>query len=67
VNDARSVMNIIRMDVYKHHPSAIAKAIGVSTGTIYAIRSGRTKWPRHETIFALAKYLGYRFVLERTR
>lgn len=43
----------------------LAKRVGVSRGTIDKIVSGRTKWPRPETMFALLVVLNLRMVLVR--
>lgn len=43
----------------------LAKRVGVSRGTIERIVSGRTRWPRPETMFALLVVLDLRMVLVR--
>ena len=52
-----AVMFDIRMRMHDWHPSDLAEEMGVSVGCVYAIRSGRTKWPRGHTFFALLKAL----------
>ena len=53
------VMNLIRMEIYSVHTKTFAEACGVSTGCIYAIRRGKTKWPRGMTLFSILTELGY--------
>jgi DNA-binding XRE family transcriptional regulator len=52
-------MNILRDELYKCDVELIANRVGVHKQTIYAIRSGRTMWPRHATMLALIHVLGY--------
>jgi hypothetical protein len=58
VTVAPEAMNLLRTRLYEHHPSDVAEDTGLCMGTIYAIRSGRTIWPRPGTFFALLEYLG---------
>lgn len=37
----------------------LAKDIGVGASTIANIMSGKTRWPRHSTLFPLLQSLGY--------
>lgn len=41
----------------------IAEKVGVGHSTINAIASGKTRWPRHTTLFPLMAALGYRMQL----
>jgi transcriptional regulator with XRE-family HTH domain len=43
----------------------IADAVGVSQVTVGNIASGKTKWPRHTTLFPLMAVLGYKFTMTK--
>ena len=43
----------------------IAAETGVAQSTIHNIASGKTRWPRHSTLFPLLDTLGYRISLQR--
>lgn len=47
------MMNDLRMRMHVYEPKELAEMMGVSVGCVYALRSGRTKWPRGRTLFAL--------------
>jgi hypothetical protein len=68
--DSRAeIMQTVRDELYSYDKDgleSIALWIGKSTSTLYAIRSGRTLWPRHSTLFPLLRRLGFRLVLTRT-
>lgn len=51
------VMNVLRVELYKFDPQELADTMGVSRSCVYAIRSGRTKWPRGETMFRMLEAL----------
>lgn len=60
---AELLLREVRMEVYNYHPVELAQRVGVSRSTIESFRSGRTKWPRHATLFALLDAMGYKLVL----
>jgi DNA-binding phage protein len=61
-------MNVIRDSLYAHGDMIeLAQEVGLSASTLFAIRSGRTKWPRHNTIFSLINALGLEMVLQKRR
>lgn len=58
VRDAEEAMIVVRNAIYEHgDPELLANRIGVSVSCIFAIRSGRTKWPRSHTFFGLLSAL----------
>lgn len=57
----------LRAAAYGPDPSALAARCGCSTSTIYAFRSGRTAWPRGQTLLALAEALGFEIAIVRKR
>ena len=57
------VMNDIRYRMHAYEVADLAELAGVSKGTIYSIRSGRTKWPRGTTLFPILDALGLDLVL----
>lgn len=65
LKNSEQVMNTIRWEMYHHYPIDLAHGTGKSVACIYAIRSGRTAWPRGDTFFALIDYLGLRMRLEK--
>lgn len=57
VTNPNQAMYKVRMEMYEHHISDLSDHTGISKGCLYAIRSGRTKWPRGNTFFTLIKAL----------
>jgi predicted transcriptional regulator len=57
------VMNQIRIRMYGYDIHDIAEIAGVSKACIYAIRRGKTLWPRGSTFFGILKALELAFVL----
>ena len=55
--DADAAMSVLRKEMQKHHAANLADRVGVSDSCIYAIQSGRTKWPRPATFFNLIEEL----------
>lgn len=64
---SEEVMNDIRLKLYPYEVKEVAEACGLSTATIYSIRSGRTKWPRPNTLFAILAFLDIEFRLYDTK
>lgn len=64
MNIFATTMDVIRMELYEYHPEDVAESIGKSLACIYAIRRGKTRWPRWDTFFALCEYLGIEVRLE---
>lgn len=65
VTDRGALMEVLRRDLYSWDLVALANRVGVSKSALYAIRSGRTRWPRQETLLTLVHVLGYELWLER--
>jgi len=69
--DSRAeIMQAVRDELYlydKEGLEQIALWIGKSASTLYSIRSGRTLWPRHSTLFPLLRRLGFQLVLTRIK
>lgn len=63
IKTREDLIDTLRMDLYSRELDVIASYIGVHISTLYAIRSGRTKWPRHGTLMALIQALGYHLEL----
>ena len=59
VVNAEDTINRLRLEMYNHHVDDLAESIGKSRACLYAIRAGRTKWPRGDTFFQLADFLGF--------
>jgi hypothetical protein len=62
---AEEAMNVIRDELYYHQPKDVARYTGLALGTIYAIRSGRTLWPRPHTFFTLIRFLDLEMYLKK--
>lgn len=68
VFDSReAVMDLIRAELYAYPMdyASLAREIGIREGTLYAVRSGRTKWPQPHTFFGLVKALGLEVQLRK--
>lgn len=66
IKNAEDAMTVIRNAIYDHgDPELLANRIGVSVSCIFAIRSGRTKWPRAHTFFGLLSVLELEMVIKR--
>ena len=64
IRNAEAVMNIIRTEIYASDIELLAVRVGVSKSCLFSIRSGRTKWPRHATFFALIDALDLELYLK---
>lgn len=64
-DDRETLMGLVQRDLWSWDLEMLANRIGVSKSALYAIRAGRTKWPRHGTLFALIHVLGYELWLVR--
>ena len=52
------VMNLVRKALYDYGDlEYLADEIGRSSGCLYRIRGGYTRWPRWDTLFALLPHL----------
>ena len=65
IKDRAALMDVLRRDLYNQDLVTLSIRIGVSASCLYAIRSGRTKWPRHTTLLTLIHVLGYELWLVR--
>jgi predicted transcriptional regulator len=68
LDNSEEVMQKLRDMLYETELSfdQIAKDVGVSVSTLYAIRSGRTKWPRPNTMFGILEYLKAKMALVKS-
>ena len=58
IRAAHQAMNVLRLHMHSIRATDLAKEVGVSPACIYSIKSGRTKWPRPKTFFALLDQFG---------
>lgn len=63
VHDAEAAMTVVRNAMEPHDVKWIAMKCAVSTGCIYAIKNGKTKWPRATTFFQLLYVLDLEMVI----
>lgn len=60
VTNREALMDALRHELYAQEDlERLANRIGVHKSTLFAIRSGRTKWPRHTTMLTLIHALGF--------
>lgn len=64
-NSADAVMSTIRWEMYDHDIKDMAAYIGVSPSCIYAIRRGKTLWPRPKAFFGLIEYLNLELTVRK--
>lgn len=63
---AYEFMSDVRSALYEYSDMVmLANRTGLSEGTLYAIRSGRTQWPRWTTLQRLLTPLGLEITLKR--
>lgn len=62
-----ALMHEVRSEMYKYEPWWLAGVTGVSLSTVYAIRSGRTKWPRWNTLLPLLRAMRMEITVRRIR
>jgi hypothetical protein len=65
VTNREALMDALRKDLYERDLVALANYVGVSASALYAIRAGRTKWPRHATLLTLIHVLKYELWLRK--
>lgn len=58
-SEAEEVLREVRLELYKLDHKALARQIGVSPSTLMSFRSGRTIWPRPNTLFAILEATGF--------
>ena len=63
VHDAEAAMNVVRDAMKPYEVKWLAMKCGVTTGCIYAIVNGKTKWPRATTFFQLLYVLDLEMII----
>ncbi len=66
VEDRDQLMGMLQRDLWSWDLEMLANRVGVSKSALYAIRSNRTKWPRHTTLMTLIHALGYEMWLVKS-
>lgn len=64
ITSAEGAMDVVRRHMYGHDHKELASRCGVSVSCIFAIRSGRTKWPRATTFFMLLYVLDLELLVQ---
>lgn len=67
ITSGSQMMEAVRAALDGEPVYTLAKRIGVSNSAIYAIRRGKTKWPRDYTLFALTLDLGLEVTVTRRK
>src|SRR5262245_11856766 len=64
---AEAMLDEVRTQIFRdgRKYKDIAIEVGVSHSTISNVATGKTRWPRHTTLFPLLSALGYRLELRR--
>lgn len=64
---AEQMLEEVRTLIFKDGRAykVIAEETGVGASTINAIASGKTRWPRHTTLFPLMAVLGYKLQVSK--
>ncbi len=60
-------INELRVRLFAFRPDDVADAIGCTSRTIYAFRSGETKWPHAKTLFGILEFLEIEIRLYATK
>lgn len=67
VASGADMMAVVRDALHGEDVYRLSKRIGVSTSAIYAIRRGKTRWPRDYTLFAINLDLGIEIFARRKK
>lgn len=67
VNSGHELMDVVRDAMTTENVRDMARLTQVSTSALYAIRRGKTKWPRDYTLFALGVILDLEITVTRRR
>ena len=68
IQTREDMMLIIQREIEHHgEPKLLAIRVGVSASCIYAIKNGKTKWPRYTTFASLMDVLPIRLELRSYR
>lgn len=59
-------MDLIAEELENHNLELLANRIGLHKSTLHAIRSGKTKWPRHTTMLTLIHALKLELWVKRS-
>jgi DNA-binding Xre family transcriptional regulator len=65
--EREEIMKILRDAIWDHgDPQLLANRVGLSLSCVNNLRSGKTKWPRPDTMFSLCSALNLRLTLTCT-
>ena len=67
VKNGVDLMDVVRKAMDGEDVHLLHRRIDVSKSALYAIRRGKTRWPRDYTLFALANDLGIEVQITRKR
>jgi transcriptional regulator with XRE-family HTH domain len=67
ITSGEQIMDAVRDELDGEPVATLAVRTGLSKSTIYAIRRGKTRWPRDYTLFALTYDLGLEVRVVKTR
>ena len=67
INKAEDLIDVVQHELQQSEISykLIARRIGLSESTLYALASGRTKWPRPVTLFTVLEFFGYQLMVTK--
>ena len=67
INSGADLMAVVRDAMHTESVRSLARDAGVSPSALYAIRRGKTRWPRDYTLFALTTLTGIRIHVTRRK
>lgn len=65
LKNAEDAMTVLRNEMYGFDMTLLAVRVGVTPSCLFAIRRGKTKWPRAHTFFGLISVLGLELYLQK--
>ena len=57
LSSPEQAMVIVKLKMHNFNIREMAEDLDLSTSALYAMRSGRTKWPRGANLFKVLRYL----------
>jgi transcriptional regulator with XRE-family HTH domain len=67
IANGEEIMSMVRDALHNVRIYELSKRVGLSQSTIYAIRRGKTRWPRDYTLFAITYDLGMEIVVKKRK
>lgn len=65
ITSGAAMMTVVRDAMHTEDVRTMARQTQLSKSALYAIRRGKTKWPRDYTLFAITTILGVEVIVRR--